>query len=116
MKNNSVYDCVMLPLNKIHNRAGNITIVESNKNVPFKVKRIYYLYDIPGGEDRGAGWEEGPRRGGGVDRRGDHSPAQRWTPRDVLREVEAAERRGGKGKGKGKGERERGKGKGERAF
>lgn len=49
----SVFDCVMLPLNKIHNRAGNITIVEGNVNVPFDVKRIYYLYDIPGGEDRG---------------------------------------------------------------
>jgi len=40
-------------LTKIHNRAGNITIVESEKNVPFEIKRIYYLYDIPGGEDRG---------------------------------------------------------------
>ena len=50
----SVYDCVILPLNKIHNRAGNITIVEGQTNVPFDVKRIYYLYDIPGGEDRGA--------------------------------------------------------------
>lgn len=49
----SVYDCVILPLKKIHNRAGNITIVEGNKNVPFKIKRLYYLYDIPGGEDRG---------------------------------------------------------------
>lgn len=53
MKENSVYDCVILHLNKIHNRAGNITIVEGNKNVPFDVKRVYYLYDIPGGEDRG---------------------------------------------------------------
>ncbi|OFY23554.1 MAG: hypothetical protein A2W98_00325 [Bacteroidetes bacterium GWF2_33_38] len=51
--NNSVYDCVIIPLNKIHNRAGNITIVEGNINIPFDVKRIYYLYDIPGGEDRG---------------------------------------------------------------
>lgn len=50
---NTVYDCVILPLSKIHNRAGNITIVEGHKNVPFDVKRIYYLYDIPGGEDRG---------------------------------------------------------------
>jgi hypothetical protein len=49
----SVYDCVILPLNKTHNRAGNITIVEGKKNVPFDVKRIYYLYDIPGGEARG---------------------------------------------------------------
>lgn len=53
MQKNSVYDCVILPLNKIHNRAGNITIIEGDKNVPFDVKRIYYLYDIPGGEDRG---------------------------------------------------------------
>ena len=53
MQKSSVYDCVILPLNKIHNRAGNITIIQGNKNVPFDVKRIYYLYDIPGGEDRG---------------------------------------------------------------
>lgn len=50
---NSVYDCVILPLCKIHNRAGNITIVESQKHIPFGVRRVYYLYDIPGGEDRG---------------------------------------------------------------
>ena len=50
---NSVYDCVILPLNKIHNRAGNMTIVEGETNIPFDVKRIYYLYDIPGGEARG---------------------------------------------------------------
>lgn len=49
----SIYDCVVLPLIKIHNRSGNITIVEGQLNVPFDVKRIYYLYDIPGGEDRG---------------------------------------------------------------
>jgi hypothetical protein len=53
MKKTSVYDCVILPLNKIHNRAGNITIVEGQKNIPFDVKRIFYLYDIPSGEDRG---------------------------------------------------------------
>jgi hypothetical protein len=52
MKNN-VYDCVILPLSKIHNRAGNITIVEGQENIPFDVRRIYYLYDIPSGEDRG---------------------------------------------------------------
>jgi len=52
MKSN-IYDCVILPLNKIHNRAGNITIVEGKTNVPFEVKRIYYLYDIPGGAGRG---------------------------------------------------------------
>jgi len=49
----SIYDCVILPLSKIHNRGGNITIIESETNIPFSVKRIYYLYDIPGGEARG---------------------------------------------------------------
>jgi dTDP-4-dehydrorhamnose 3,5-epimerase-like enzyme len=49
----SVYDCSILPLSKIHNPAGNITIVESLINVPFDVKRVYYMYDIPGGVDRG---------------------------------------------------------------
>ncbi len=50
---NSVYDCVILPLSKIHNRVGNITIVEDQTHIPFDVRRIYYLYDIPSGEDRG---------------------------------------------------------------
>jgi hypothetical protein len=49
----SVYDCVILPLSKIHNRAGNITIVEGETHVPFKLRRLYYLYDIPGGKGRG---------------------------------------------------------------
>jgi len=49
----SVYDCVILPLNKIHNRAGNITVIEGESDIPFPVKRVYYLYDIPGGETRG---------------------------------------------------------------
>ena len=53
MKKSSVYDCVVLPLSKIHNPAGNITIVEGEVHLPFDVKRIYYLYDIPAGEDRG---------------------------------------------------------------
>jgi hypothetical protein len=53
MRQNSVYDCVILPLNKINNRDGNITIIEGELNVPFDVKRLYYLYDIPGGENRG---------------------------------------------------------------
>ena len=53
MHKTSVYDCVVPPLTKIHNRAGNITILEGQTNVPFDIKRVYYLYDIPGGESRG---------------------------------------------------------------
>lgn len=54
MKDNSVYDCTIVELPQVHNEAGNITAIENNKNIPFDIKRIYYLYDIPGGEDRGA--------------------------------------------------------------
>jgi hypothetical protein len=49
----SVFDCHILNLNKIHNPSGNITPVENYVNIPFAIKRIYYLYDIPGGESRG---------------------------------------------------------------
>lgn len=41
----------MLP--KVHNRAGNLTALENQSNIPFEIKRVYYLYDVPGGEDRG---------------------------------------------------------------
>jgi hypothetical protein len=54
MKKYSVFDCNILNLPKIHSRQGNITPVQNNVNIPFEVKRIYYLYDIPGGESRGA--------------------------------------------------------------
>lgn len=50
---NSIYNCSILHLPKIHNRAGNITALDNNLTIPFEVKRVYYLYDIPGGEARG---------------------------------------------------------------
>jgi hypothetical protein len=50
---NTVYECSIVHLPKIHNEAGNITALENNKNIPFDVKRIYYLYDVPGGAERG---------------------------------------------------------------
>lgn len=53
MRVTSVYDCSILELSKHHHEKGNITVVENNNTVPFEVKRIYYLYDIPGGESRG---------------------------------------------------------------
>lgn len=49
----SIYNCNVFELPKIHNRAGNITPVNNYLDIPFKVKRIYYLYDVPGGETRG---------------------------------------------------------------
>ncbi len=54
MKENSVYDCTIIDLPQVYSVAGNITAIENNINIPFSIKRIYYLYDIPGGEDRGA--------------------------------------------------------------
>lgn len=53
LKNNTVFDCSIIDVSKIHNDAGNITVIENGINIPFDVKRIYYLYDIPGGETRG---------------------------------------------------------------
>lgn len=55
MINSSVFDCTMIEMDKHHSdNKGNITVVENNKTIPFDVMRVYYLYDIPGGEERGA--------------------------------------------------------------
>lgn len=53
MKDTCVYDCTMVELDKHHHTKGNITVVGNNQTIPFDVQRIYYLYDIPGGESRG---------------------------------------------------------------
>lgn len=54
MKKNTVYDCHLIELDKHHSdRKGNLSVLESGKDVPFDVKRAYYLYDVPGGESRG---------------------------------------------------------------
>lgn len=55
MKNKvTVYDCSFIELPVIENEAGNITPMRNNEQVPFDIKRVFYLYDIPGGKDRGA--------------------------------------------------------------
>ena len=53
MKDTCVYDCTMVELDKHLHTKGNITVVGNNQTIPFDVQRIYYLYDIPGGESRG---------------------------------------------------------------
>ena len=50
----SVYECNILHLNRIGDRNGHITAINNKQEIPFDVKRIFYLYDIPGGESRGA--------------------------------------------------------------
>lgn len=50
-----VFDCTMVELDKHHSdHKGNLTVVENNDLLPFDIKRVYYLYDVPGGESRGA--------------------------------------------------------------
>jgi len=46
-------DCKLLELPKIANPQGNLTFIEGDGHVPFEIKRVYYLYDVPGGSERG---------------------------------------------------------------
>lgn len=55
MEKYSVFDCSVVELDKHHSdRKGNLTVIENEVTLPFDVKRVYYLYDVPGGESRGA--------------------------------------------------------------
>ena len=45
--------CSLITLAKHHHDNGNLSVVEDNNEIPFKIRRVYYLYDIPGGEERG---------------------------------------------------------------
>ena len=49
----SLEDCRIIDLPKITDPRGNLTFIESNRHVPFDFKRVYYLYDFPGGAERG---------------------------------------------------------------
>ena len=48
-----VADCRLISLPKIEDGRGNLTFIEANRHVDFEIKRVYYLYDVPGGADRG---------------------------------------------------------------
>ena len=51
---NSIYDCTIIHLDRHHSdRKGDICVVENGDTLPFDVHRVYYLYDVPGGEERG---------------------------------------------------------------
>lgn len=54
MKQTTINDCRIIDLRKMQDPRGNLTPIESLKDVPFEIKRIFYLYDVPGGESRGA--------------------------------------------------------------
>ena len=47
-------DCHILELPKVSDPRGNLTFIEESVHVPFDIKRVYYLYDVPGGAERGA--------------------------------------------------------------
>lgn len=53
-KHSTIDDCKIIDLRKIHDPRGNLTPIEGGVDVPFDIKRIFYLYDVPGGESRGA--------------------------------------------------------------
>ncbi len=44
--------CRLIDLPKIHDQRGNLTFVEGSRHVPFEIRRVYYLYDVPGGASR----------------------------------------------------------------
>ena len=46
-------DCKLIDLPVIHDPRGNLTFIEGNIHIPFSIKRVYYLYDVPGGSERG---------------------------------------------------------------
>ena len=46
-------DCRIIELPKISDPRGNLTFIEGERHVPFDIKRVYYLYDVPGGAERG---------------------------------------------------------------
>jgi len=49
----TVENCKLIELPKIHNPAGNLTVIQNGNFLQFDVKRVYYLYDVPGGSERG---------------------------------------------------------------
>jgi dTDP-4-dehydrorhamnose 3,5-epimerase-like enzyme len=49
----SLDDCRIIDLPKINDPRGNLTFIEGGRHVPFEIKRVYYLYDVPGGAERG---------------------------------------------------------------
>lgn len=47
-------DCKLIHLPKISDPRGNLSFVEGGQDIPFDIQRVYYLYDVPGGSDRGS--------------------------------------------------------------
>jgi hypothetical protein len=54
MESNTVFDCGLVDLPVINTDSGTITSLNNSKELPFDIKRVYYLYDVPNAADRGA--------------------------------------------------------------
>jgi hypothetical protein len=48
-----IQDCHMIDLPRVNDPRGNLTFIEGGRHIPFEIKRVYYLYDVPGGAERG---------------------------------------------------------------
>ena len=48
----SIADCRIIDLPQVHDPRGNLTFIEGGRHLPFEIKRVYYLYDVPGGSTR----------------------------------------------------------------
>jgi len=48
----SLEECRLIDLPRINDPRGNLTFIENSKHIPFEIKRVYYLYDVPGGSMR----------------------------------------------------------------
>lgn len=51
---NKVDDCKLIQLPKIQDHRGNLTFLEGENHIPFQIRRVFYIYDIPSGQQRGA--------------------------------------------------------------
>src|SRR5437763_8855451 len=49
----SIEKCRLVDVPKISNPSGNLTFIEGGRHIPFAIQRVYYLYDVPGGAERG---------------------------------------------------------------
>ncbi len=49
----NISDCRIITLPKVHDKRGNLSFIEGDVHVPFSIERVYYLYDVPGGSERG---------------------------------------------------------------
>src|SRR5450756_1223106 len=49
----NINNCKVIELPRVHDPRGNLTFIEGGSQIPFDIQRVYYLYDVPGGAERG---------------------------------------------------------------